>query len=131
MRPFHTLYLRHLPPRSFLQGLFSEQFAELGPVHFLAVSARACSLAFLPSASPFLTICRAVFIYLVLFGGLCLGLSLFADSVDFSYSEGLFFLFFLRDFSCVFYRGFLPSGSVLSSRAALSSENACQQFLCR
>ena len=128
VRPFHTLYLRHLPPRSFLEGLSSEQFAELGPVHFLAVSARACSLGFLPSASPFLTICRAVFIYLVLFRGLCLGLSFFADSVDFSYSEGLFFLFFLRDFSCVFYRGFLPSGSVLSSRAALSSENARSQF---
>ena len=94
VRPFHTLYLIHLPPRSFLEGLSSEQFAELGPVHFLAVSARACSLAFLPSASPFWTICRAVFIYLVLFGGLCLGLSVFADSVDFSYSEGLFFLFF-------------------------------------
>ena len=44
---------------------------------------------------------------------------------------GLIFLIFLRDFSCVFYRGFLPSGSVLSSRAALSSENACHQFLCR
>ena len=69
VRPFHTLYLSHLPPRSFLEGLSSEQFAELGPVQLLAFSARACSLAFLPSASPFLTIWRAVFIYLVLLGG--------------------------------------------------------------
>ena len=148
VRPFHTLYLRHLPPRSFLEGLSSEQFAELGPVHFLAVSARACSLAFLPSASPFLTTCMAVFIYLVLFGGLCLGLSFFADSVDFSYSEGLFFLFFSGIFhassTVVFFLLVLfflaglhcllrmhALNSVLSSRAALSSENACHQFLCR
>ena len=94
MRPFHTLYLSHLSPRSFFEGLSSEQFAELGPVHFFAVSARACSLAFLPSASPFLTIWRAVFIYLVLLGGLCSGLSVFGDSVDLSYSEGTIFLFF-------------------------------------
>ena len=44
--------------------------------------------------SPFLTICRAVFIYFVLILGLFLGFSLFSDSVDFSYSEGSFFLFF-------------------------------------
>ena len=35
------------------------------------------------------------------------------------------------DFSCTFYRAFLLSGSLLSSRAALPSENACHQFLCR
>ena len=72
----------------------AEQFAELESVHLLAFSARACSLTFLSSVSPFLTICRAVFIYLVLLGGrLFLGLSLFSDSVDFSYSECSFFLF--------------------------------------
>ena len=95
MRLFHALYLSHLPPSSFLEGLSSEQFAELESVQLLAFSARTCTLTFLSSVSPFLTICRAVFIYLVLFWGrLFLGLSLFSDSVDFSYSEGSFFLFF-------------------------------------
>ena len=67
-------------------------------------------------------------IYLVLFPGLFLELSVFIRSVDFNYSEGSFFFFLiLRDFSCIFYCDFLlsSSGSVLSSRAALSSENAC------
>ena len=75
--------------------------------------------------SPFLAVCRAVLIYLVIFSGLFLELSVFSDSVDFSYSEGSCFNIFLRDFSCIFYCAFLLSGSVLSSRAALSSENAC------
>ena len=78
VRLFHALYLSHLPPSSFLEGLSSEQFAELGSVHLLAFSARACFLAFLSSGSPFLTICRAVFVYLVfvcfLFFGLVLRL---------------------------------------------------------
>ena len=44
---------------------------------------------------PFLAICRAVLIYLVVFfSGLFLELSVFSDSVDFSYSEASFFLFF-------------------------------------
>ena len=43
--------------------------------------------------SPFLAICRTVLIYLVLFSGLFLELSVFGDSVDFNYSEGSFFLF--------------------------------------
>ena len=90
---FHALYLSHLPPTHFLDGLSSELFAELGSVHLLAFSARASSLAFLSSVSPFVTICRAVFIYLVLLGGLFLGLSLFSDSVDFSY-----FSYFSRGF---------------------------------
>ena len=131
MRPFHALYLSHLPPSSFLEGLSSEQFAELESVHLLAFSARACSLAFLSSVSPFLAVCRAVLIYLVIFSGLFLELSVFSDSVDFNYSEGSFFNIFLRDFSCIFYCAFLLSGSLLSSRAALSSENACSSFLCR
>ena len=63
-------------------------------------------------------------IFLVLFSGLFKGLSVFSDSVDFNYSEGSFFNIFLRDFSCIFYRAFLLSGSLLSSRDALSSENA-------
>ena len=103
MRPFHALCLSHLPSCSFLERLSSEQFAELRAVHLLAFSARACSLAFLSSRSPFLAICRAVFVYLVLFsffffffggGGGFLGLSLFSDCVDLSCSEGSFFLFF-------------------------------------
>ena len=47
---------------------------------------------------PFLAICRAVLIYLVLFSGLFSRLSIFSDSVDFSYSEGSFFLFFSGNF---------------------------------
>ena len=69
VRLFYALYLSHLPPSSVLVGLSSEQFSELESVHLLVFSARACSLAFLSSVSPFLTICRAVFVYLVLFGG--------------------------------------------------------------
>ena len=70
VRLFHAVYLSHLPPSSFLEGLSSEQFAELESVHLLAFSARACSLAFLSSRVSFLAISRAVLIYLVLFSGL-------------------------------------------------------------
>ena len=94
MRLFHALYLTHLPPSSFLEWLSSEQFAELGSDELLAFSARACSLAFLFLGVPFLAICRALLIYLVLFSGLFLGLSHFSDSVDFSCSECSIFLFF-------------------------------------
>ena len=85
---FQALCLSSLPPSSFLEGLSSEQFAELRSVHLLASSARACSLVFLSLVPPFLTVCRVVFIYLVLCGrgwggvGGFLGLSLFGDSVD-------------------------------------------------
>ena len=65
------------------------------------------------------------------FGGLFLFLSHFSDCVDFSYSEGSFFLFFSRIFHGSSTVLFFLSGSVLSSRAALSSNNACHQFLCR
>ena len=122
MRLFHGLYLSHLPTSSFLEGLSSEQFVELGSLRLLAFSARACSLAFLSSRYSFLAICRAIFVYLVVV--FLFSFSLFSDSVDFSYSAGSVFLFFC-DFSCVFYRAFLLSGSVLSSRGALSFENAC------
>ena len=81
---FHAVFLSHLPPISFLDGLSSEQFAELESVHLLALSARACSLAFLSLAVPFLAICRAVLIYVVFFSALFSGSSLFSDSVDFS-----------------------------------------------
>ena len=91
VRLFHALYLSHLPPSSSLEGLPSEQFTELGSVHLFVFSARACSLPFLSSVSPFLRICRAVFIYLVLLVFLSWCLSVFSDSVDFSYSEGSFF----------------------------------------
>jgi len=106
VRLFHTLYLSQLPPSSFLEGLSSEQFAELGSIRLFAflllllLLARAGSLAFLSSGSPFLAICRDVFIYFVHFwGGVGCGwgrvgvfffLSVFSDSVDFSYSKGSF-----------------------------------------
>ena len=70
VRLFHAVFLSHLPPSSFLDGLFSEQLAELESVQLLAFSARACSLAFLSLGVPFLAICRAVLIYVVLFSGL-------------------------------------------------------------
>ena len=38
VRLFHALYLSHLPSSSFLEGLFSGQFAQLGSVHLLAFS---------------------------------------------------------------------------------------------
>ena len=60
---FHAVCLSHLPPSSFLEGLSSEQFAELGSVHLLAFSARACSLAFLSLGDLFLAISRAVLIF--------------------------------------------------------------------
>ena len=82
----------------------------------LAFSSWACSLAIVSLGVPFLAICRAVLIYSVLFSGLFSGLSIFSDSVDFSYSKGSFFLIFLGLFVWVFfYRAFLLSGSVLSS----------------
>ena len=64
---FHAVFLSCLPPSSFLEGLSSEQFAEFESVHFLAFSARACSLAFLFLGVSFLAISSAVLIYLVLF----------------------------------------------------------------
>ena len=144
MRLFHAVFLSHPPRSSFLEGLSSEQFAELGSVHLLAFSARACSLAFLFSVSPMLTICRAFFFggggeqggggsfILISWGGggssafLSLLILLISAILraHFSYSSQRFF-------SCVFYRAFLLSGSGLSSRAALSSENAYYYFLCR
>ena len=69
VRLFHTVFLSHLPPSSFLEGLSSEQFAELESVHLLAFSGRACSLALLLLGVSFLAICRAVLIYLALFWG--------------------------------------------------------------
>ena len=68
--------------------------------------------------------------YLVLFSGLFSGLSIFSDSVHFSYSKGSFFLLTQGFFVGLFLLRAFLSGSVLSS-TALSSENACYQFLCR
>ena len=90
VRLFHAVFLSHLPPSSFLEGLSSEQFAELGSVHLLAFSARAFSLAFLSVGGSFLSISMAILIYLVLFSGLFSGLYIFSDSVDFSYSKDSF-----------------------------------------
>ena len=61
----------------------------------LAFSSWACSLAIVSLGVPFLAICRDVLINSVLFSGLFSGLSIFSDSVDFSYSKGSFFLIFL------------------------------------
>ena len=41
------------------------------------------------------------------------------------------FSYFSQGFFMRLQPYFLLSGSVISSRAALSSENACYQFLCR
>ena len=107
---FHAGFLSRLPSSSFLEGLSSGRFAELGSVQLLAFSAGACSLACLSSRSPFLAIDRAVLVHLVLFfclfffgvlfwgggggwGRLLLFLSLFSDFVDFSYYGGSFLLF--------------------------------------
>ena len=81
VRLFHAVFLSHLPPSSFLDGLFSEQLAELESVQLLAFSARACSLAFLSLGVPFLAICRAVVVFYVLssFFGFALRPSLFSD----------------------------------------------------
>ena len=79
----------------------------------------ACSLTFVSLGVPCLAICRAVFIYLVLFflggGGLYKAfLSLVILLI--SAFKGLIFLTFLGAFLWVFFcRGFLVSGSVLSS----------------
>ena len=64
----------------------------------LAFSARGRSLAFLFLGVLLLALSRDVLIYLVLLGGFFEGLSLFSDSVDFSFSKGSFFLFFARGF---------------------------------
>ena len=109
-------FLRHLPPSSFLEGLSSEQFAELGSVHLLAFTARACSLAFLSLGVFFLAICRAVLIYLVPFSvcskaflSLVILLILAIQRAHFSYSSQGFLVGLLLP------RIFSPSGSVLSS----------------
>ena len=116
---FHAVYLGHLPPRSFLEELSSEQFAEIGSIHLLPFSAWASSLAFLSSVFLSLAICRAIFIYLVLFSGsktfLSLVILLISPILRARFSQGGF----MRLLPC-----FSPSGSVLSSRSALSSENA-------
>ena len=101
---FHTVFLSHLPPSSFLEELSSGEFAELESVHLLAFSSRACFLAFLSLGVSFLAISRAVLIYLVLFScGVCskvfLSLVILLISaiqrVHFSYSSRGFFVVLL------------------------------------
>ena len=90
----------------------------------------ACSLVFLSLGVSFLAICRAVLIYLVLFSDLFSGLSIFSDSVEFSYWKGSFFVIFLGLFCgsslpCFFFSSFWFCSFCYSVyRAALSSENA-------
>ena len=64
---FRVLFLGRIPPSSFHHWFCSQQSAELGSIHFLAFSARACSLAFLCLAILFLAICRAVFYIFISF----------------------------------------------------------------
>ena len=106
MRLFYAVFVSHLPPSSFLEGLSSEQFEGLGlfssglffdlPVYrgFVLSSLQGC-----------LDILSFFFGFI---------LRPFSDSVDFSYSKGSFFLFFSGHFFFFFNRAFL-SGSVLSS----------------
>ena len=113
---FHGLYSTQL----FLYWFCSQQFAELGSIHLLAFSARACSLAFLCLAILFLGIFKAfVFCFLFwfvcffiytyfFFQCLCLGLSFFSDSVDFSYfflkkTGGFFVGLLLQRFSSFWF----------------------------
>ena len=97
VRLFHAVYLSHFPSSSFLGGLSSEQFAELRSVHLLAFLVRACSLAFPFSGSPFLAICRAVFVYSVLLWFVLIPLSL-SWLCWFQLFWGLIFLIFLGIF---------------------------------
>ena len=92
---FFVFLARSSSTQLFPYWFCSHQFAELGSIHCWAFSPRDCSLAFLSFAILFLAICRAVSWYTDLFfPGFCLGLSLFSDSVDFSYSKGSIFKFF-------------------------------------
>ena len=111
---FSPVFLSHLPPISFLEGLSSEQFAELESVQLLALSARACSLAFLALGVLFLAICRAVLIYVVLFSGLFSGSSLFSDSVDFSTFYLIFSWLFRGSSSTALFFFLVPFFLVLS-----------------
>ena len=115
VRLFHTVFLSHLPPSSFLEGLSSEQFAELESVHLLAFSGRACSLALLLLGVSFLAICRAVLIYLALFWGFVLRPFYFQWFCWFQLFKGLLFVIHLRAFSLVFFYHAFLSGSVLPS----------------
>ena len=45
---FHTVFLSHLPPSSFLEGLSSEQFVEFESVHLLVVGFFSSGLLFGP-----------------------------------------------------------------------------------
>ncbi len=67
---FFTFFAWDIFHPALLEWLFSEQFAELGSVHLLAFSAMARSLDFLSLGVPFLAICSAVLICLVLFSDL-------------------------------------------------------------
>ena len=85
VRLFHTVFLSHLPPSSFLEGLSSEQFAELESVHLLAFSGRACS---------FWGVCSKAFLFSVIL------LISAIQRAHFCYSSpGFFFGLFLPCFS--------------------------------
>ena len=93
VRLFHTLYLRHLPPSSFLEELIVSWAVCRARIRSLvSFFSSACSLAFLSSVSPFLRICRAMFINS--FGGVALIPLSLSWLCWFQLSEGSFFLFF-------------------------------------
>ena len=92
---FHAVFLSHFPPSSFVEGLSSEQFAQLESVHLLVFSGRACSLAFLSLWVLFLAISWAVLIHLVLFSGLfCSVLGNLQGCLDILSCCCFFFFFF-------------------------------------
>ena len=131
VRPFHALFLGQLPPSSFL--------VQWGVVFWEVCRPRIHSLL------RFLGTCvyfgLAVFSGSVLsnlqvlvsfcFFGLVLMPFFFSESVGSSYSEGLFFFWgiFCKTSSAPFF--FLVLFFVALRKAALSSENACYEFLCR
>ena len=106
---FYAVFVSHLPPSSFLEGLSSEQFEDLGPFSsglffglpvfrgFILSSLQGCL-----DILSFFRVCSKAILSLVIL------LISAIQRVHFSYSsQGIFFYLF-------FYRAFL-SGSVLSS----------------
>ncbi len=66
---FYAVFLSHLPPSSFLEGLSSEQFAELESVHLLTFLS-SCLFFFLPVFRGFvLSNIQGCLFYLVLISG--------------------------------------------------------------
>ena len=126
VRLFHGIYLSHLPPSSFLEGLIVFWAVYRARIRLL-VGFFSSGLFFgLPifSVSVFNNLQGRLHI-ISSFGGCSYTFVSLVILLISAILRAHFLLFFFRDFSCVFYRAFLLSGSVVSSRATLSSENAC------